>query len=80
MPRINIYGPNKVRMPDSKRYLGKLDSLGSAHLIITNIQPMDATNYTCEVETTTEKFYKSANIVVRRKLRDMHAVFSPVNI
>ena len=76
MCRINIYGNNKVGIPDSKKYLGKLDSLGTAHLTITNIQPIDSTNYTCLVETTNnEKLYKSTNILVRRKLRVMLAVF-----
>ena len=37
-------------MLDSKKYQGSLDSLGSAHLTIHKIQPVDATNYTCEVE------------------------------
>ena len=70
MCRINIYGSNRVNMLESKRYLGSLDSLGSTHLTIHNVQPMDATNYTCEVETkNNEKFSKSTNILVRRKLR-----------
>ena len=57
-------------MPNSERYLGKVDSLGLAQLTITNLQPVDATNYTCEVETTNnEKLYKYTNILVRRELR-----------
>ena len=56
-------------MLESKKYLGSLDG-GRARLTILNIQPMDATNYTCEVETTNNrKLYKSTNILVRRKLR-----------
>ena len=56
-------------MLDSKKYQGSLDSLGSAHLTIHKIQPVDATNYTCEVETTNmEKLSKSTHILVRRKL------------
>ena len=57
----------------SKKYLGSLgsgDSLASPQLRIHNIQAWDATNYTCEVETTNNrKLYKSTNILVRRKLR-----------
>ena len=76
--RINIFGPDTVRMLDSKRYLGGLDQ-GRARLTIPNIQPMDATNYTCEVETTDNgKFYKSTNILVRRECSQLPV--SPVRL
>ena len=55
-------------MLESKKYLGSLDG-GRARLTILNIQPMDATNYTCEVETgDSGKLYLSTNILVRREL------------
>ena len=55
-------------MLESKKYLGSLDG-GKARLTILNIQPMDATNYTCEVETgDSGKLYLSTNILVRREL------------
>ena len=76
--RINIFGPDTVRMLDSERYHGGLDQ-GRARLTIPNIQPMDATNYTCEVETTDNgKFYKSTNILVRRECSELQ--LSPVRL
>ena len=65
-------------MLDSKRYHGGLDQ-GRARLTILNIQPMDATNYTCEVETTDNgKFYQSTNILVRRECSELE--LSPVRL
>ena len=65
-------------MLESKKYLGSLDG-GRARLTILNIQPMDATNYTCEVETTDNgKFYKSTNILVRRECSELQ--LSPVKL
>ena len=76
--RINIFGPDTVRMLDSERYHGRLDQ-GRARLTIPNIQPMDATNYTCEVWTKgNQKLNKSTSILVRRELRELQVEFPSV--
>ena len=77
--RINFYGLNDLGLPDSKRYLGKVDSQGKASLSILNIQPMDATNYTCEVWTKgNQKLNKFTSILVRRELRELQVEFPSV--